>query len=91
MSFLLTVYLLAVVTEVVTPSTMTAAGCKELALVRWLEDETVAIMLLSAVVKGQTPSVGGTIKMRWRGKKEYEAQILKISRMYTYIAVWLTT
>ena len=52
---------------------------KEFAFVRWMEDETVDIMWLSAVAKGYDPFVGATVKMRWRGKREYEAEILKIS------------
>ena len=67
---------------------MMAAGCtdarscngKEFALVRWLEDETVGVMPLSSVKKGYNPFAGATVKMKWRGKREYEAEILKISR-----------
>ena len=53
---------------------------KEYVLVRWIEDESVGVMPLSAVAKGYSPSPGATIRMKWRGKKEYEAEVLKISR-----------
>ena len=71
------------VTLIISIATMAAGSnsdCKEYVLVRWIEDESVGVMPISAVAKGYNPSAGATIKMRWRGKKEYEAEILKISR-----------
>lgn len=52
---------------------------KQFALVRWTEDEMVGVMPISAVMKDYTPYVGAVVKMKWRGKKAYEAEILKIS------------
>ena len=57
---------------------------KEFTLVRWVEDDTVGIMPLTAVVAGTNctsmPCVGAVVDMRWRGRKTYEAEILRISR-----------
>lgn len=39
----------------------------------------VGVMPISAVMKDYTPQVGAVVKMKWRGKQVYEAEILKIS------------
>ena len=64
----------------------TGSSSKQFALVRWTEDEKVGVMPISAVVKDYTPYVGAIVKMRWRGKKLYEAEILKISGKLSSIA-----
>ena len=55
---------------------------KEFTLVRWVEDDTVGIMAISAATNESKskPYVGAVVNMRWRGKKTYEAEILRISR-----------
>ena len=53
---------------------------KEFTLVRWIEDDTIGAMPLSAVAEDSRPYAGAVVDMRWRGKKTYEAEILKISR-----------
>jgi len=50
---------------------------KRFALTRWLCDESVGVMPLTAVKKGQTPYVGAFVDMKYLGKF-YEAEILKI-------------
>ena len=52
---------------------------KECALVRWLIDETVGVMPLSAIRPGQQSFVGAVIDMKYQSKF-FEAEILKISR-----------
>ena len=56
-----------------------ASSSKQFVLVRWTEDEMVGVMPISAVMKDYTPQVGAVVKMKWRGKQVYEAEILKIS------------
>ena len=53
---------------------------KEKVLVRWLEDETVGVMPMSAISKEDKGNVypGAIAKLKWK-KKLYEAEILKIS------------
>ena len=51
---------------------------KQFALVRWTEDEAVGVMPISMVMQDYTPYAGAIVKMRWRGKKLYDAEILKI-------------
>lgn len=51
---------------------------KQFALTRWLIDETVGVMPLTAVKKDQKPHVGAYVDMKYLGKF-YEAEILKIS------------
>ncbi len=46
------------------------------ALVRWLSDETVRVVPLSATK--EVARVGYVVNMKW-GRKLYEAEILKIS------------
>lgn len=55
------------------------SSSKKFVLVRWMEDETVGVMPISAVMEDYTPYSGAIVKMRWRGKKLYDAEILKIS------------
>ena len=54
-------------------------AAKEYTLVRWIEDDTVGVMPLSAVTNESRPCAGDVVDMRWRGKKTYESEILKIS------------
>lgn len=53
---------------------------KRFALTRWLIDESVGVVPLTAAKKGQTPHVGAFLDMKYLGKF-YEAEILKISGM----------
>lgn len=53
---------------------------KSFALTRWVIDETVSAMPLTAVKKGQTPHVGAFVNVKYLGKF-YEAEILMISGM----------
>ena len=48
-------------------------------LVRWVEDNSIGVMPVSAAEKGTRLFPGLTTSMKWR-KKKYEAEILKISR-----------
>lgn len=51
-----------------------------LALVRWLIDESIGVMPLSAAKADESELfVGSTTKMQWKGKKLYDVQILKTS------------
>lgn len=53
---------------------------RKLALVRWLQDESVGVMPLSAAKDDpSTMYPGKKTTMRWKGKKQYEVQILKLS------------
>lgn len=47
-------------------------------LVRWYEDESVGVMPISSVQKGEKVYVGATVNMKFKGKT-YEAEILKLS------------
>ena len=79
MKVLLTVLFFAIVIWCMTQ--YRAVMAKQFTLVRWIEDDTVGVMPLSAVEgKDCMPCVGATVDMRWRGKKTYEAEILRISR-----------
>lgn len=49
------------------------------ALVRWLNDESVTAMPLSALKDKNSAIVGATVDMIWTKGKTYEAEILKIS------------
>lgn len=51
------------------------------ALVRWLEEESVGVMPLSAVRSGQKTFVSAIVQMKYQGRY-YEAQILEISGEY---------
>ena len=44
-------------------------SAKEYTLVRWIEDDTVGVMPLSAVNNESRPYAGDIVDMRWRGKK----------------------
>ena len=55
---------------------------KSFALTRWVTDETVSVMPLTAVKKSQTPHVGAFVDVKYLGKF-YEAEILVISGMNT--------
>ena len=52
---------------------------RQFVLVRWLDDETVSVMPLSAVCKDDRAYVGAVVKVRWNGWKLYDAEIMKIS------------
>ena len=52
---------------------------RKLALVRWLQDESVGVMPLSAAKDDPSTMYPGKKTMRWKGKKQYEVQILKLS------------
>ena len=57
-----------------------AVMAKQFTLVRWIEDDTIGVMPISAVEgKDCMPCVGASIDMHWRGKKTYKAEILRIS------------
>lgn len=51
-------------------------AAKEYTLVRWIEDNTIGVMLLSAVTNESRPCAGDVVAMKWR--KTYESEILKI-------------
>ena len=50
---------------------------KKFAVVRWVDEESVGVMPLSAVRSGQKPYVGSFVEMKYQSKY-YEAEILKI-------------
>ena len=51
------------------------------ALVRWVEEESVGVMPLSAVRSGQKAFVSAIVEMKFKSMY-YEAEILKISGEY---------
>ncbi len=51
-------------------------------LVRWLEEDAVGIMPSSAVHKEDKATVGAIVRMKWKGKTFYDAEILKMSSKY---------
>lgn len=53
----------------------------EFVLVRWVEDESFGVMPLSAVPPKEREDVypGQFVRMKWRGKKLYEVEVLKVS------------
>lgn len=53
---------------------------KTFVLVRWLEDETVSVMPLTAIHQDFTAHVGAVVRVKWSRRKYYDAEILKISR-----------
>lgn len=56
---------------------------KKKVLVRWLEDETVGVMPISAIAKedkGINVFPGAIAKIKWK-KLFYDAEILKVSGM----------
>jgi len=53
---------------------------KTFVLVRWLEDETVSVMPLTAIHQDFTAHVGAVVRVKWGGRKYYDAEILKKSR-----------
>lgn len=55
---------------------------KEFVLVRWVQDETVGVMPATAAGKGERLYPGLLTKMKWKGKKSYEVEILKISSKF---------
>ena len=69
---------------------------KKLALVRWLVDGSFGVMPLSgSKTKESELFVGSQTMMKWKGKKWYDVQILKISGkfcMFTKLkyALWDT-
>jgi len=49
-------------------------------LVQWIEDDSVGVMPMTAVkAEEKERSVGAVVDIRWKGKKTYPAEILKIS------------
>lgn len=50
-------------------------------LVRWLIDECVGVMPISAAQKGSDVSPGTIVKMKWSGKTFYDAEILSMGRV----------
>ncbi len=55
---------------------------KEFVLVRWLEEETIGVMPCSAAPPGVSLYPGLTTLMKWKGKKQYEVEILKVSSKF---------
>ena len=62
------------------------AVVKEFVLVRWIEEDQIGVMPISAVVKTKPLSVGAVVGVKWKPGQVYDAEILKISSMpaYTY-------
>ena len=54
------------------------SSSKQFALIRWTEDEAAGVTSISVVMQDYTPYAGAIVKMRWRGKKLYDAEIFKI-------------
>lgn len=50
-------------------------------LVRWVEDESFGVMPLSSVPPKEREDIypGQFTRMKWRGKKLYEVEVLKVS------------
>ena len=51
---------------------------QEFILVRWLTDETIGVMPMSAVHKDDELRVGHTARVKW-GSKFFSAEILQLS------------
>ena len=63
---------------------------KKYALVKWLEDESMGVMPLSAAKVGAADLFAGMkTKMKWNGKKWYDVQILKISGSFSLRALYM--
>ena len=61
---------------------------KKLALVRWLVDGSFGVMPLSASKTSETDLfVGSKTMMKWKGKKWYDVQILKISGKFSMCTI----
>ena len=52
---------------------------KQFVLVRWLEEESIGVMPCSAAPPGVSLYPG---LMKWKGKKQYEVEILKVSSKF---------
>jgi len=53
---------------------------QQFCLVRWLEDETVSVVLASSAADSkQNPCVGAIQKFKWTGGKSFDAEVLKLS------------
>ena len=57
---------------------------KEFALVRWIEEESVGVMPSSSAPKGVKLYPGLKTKMKWKVKKFYDVEILKVSSEYIF-------
>ena len=55
-------------------------------LVRWLEDERVGVMPVSAAKPGLKPYVGAFVNVKWM-RGYYEAEILCISGGYKLVGI----
>lgn len=66
---------------------------KKLALVRWLINGSVGVMPLSASKESSKTElfVGSKTIMRWKGKKWYDVQILKISGKFCLCTYCMTS
>lgn len=51
-------------------------------LVRWIEDEKIGVMPVSAVQKGNPVQVGAIVPVKWSAGKYYDAEILQLSGKY---------
>ncbi|XP_019860258.1 PREDICTED: uncharacterized protein LOC100637058 isoform X2 [Amphimedon queenslandica] len=65
-----------------------AETAKSFMLVRWLEDEKVGVMPVSAAKTGVKPYVGAYIDVKWTRGKYYEAEILRISNDRQSLNKW---
>ena len=55
------------------------AVVKEFVLVRWLDEDQIGVMPMSAIVKDKAVYVGAVVEIKWKPREVYDAEILKIS------------
>ena len=54
---------------------------KKFALVKWLDEEQIRVMPVSAAPNIESMFIGSITQMKWnKGKKLYDVEILKVSR-----------
>ena len=64
----------------VTSSLKMTGTQKKFALVRWLDEEQIGVMPVSAAPNVESMFVGSITQMKWnKGKKLYDVEILKVS------------
>jgi len=63
---------------------------QQFCLVRWLEDETVSVVLASSVADSiQNPCVGTIQKFKWTGGKSFDVEVLKLLVRFEYMYILL--
>ena len=52
------------------------AVVKEFVLMRWLDEDQIAVMPMSAIVKDKAVYVGAVVEIKWKPREVYDAEIL---------------